>query len=80
MNYNTAKAVSANTTYYAVTKSTSAYTATFNTNGATSVGSSSLSCYRYNGASSCNVTAPSITRSGFTIIGWNTTASATTSI
>ncbi|MFR2585895.1 MAG: InlB B-repeat-containing protein [Bacilli bacterium] len=78
-NHNTAKAVSVNTTYYAVTKSTSAYTATFNANGATSVGSSSLSCYRYNGSSSCTVTAPSITRSGFTITGWNTSASATTS-
>ena len=78
-NHNTAKAVSANATYYAVTKSTSAYTASFNANGATSVGSSSLSCYRYNGSSSCTVTAPSITRSGFTITGWNTTASATTS-
>ncbi|MFR2585902.1 MAG: InlB B-repeat-containing protein [Bacilli bacterium] len=78
-NQATAKAVSANGTYYAVTKSTAAYTATFNANGATSIGSSSLSCYRYNGASSCNVTAPSITRSGFTITGWNTSASATTS-
>ena len=74
----TAKAVSANATYYAITKSSAAYTATFNKNGATSIGSSSLSCYRYNGASSCNITTPSITRSGYTITGWGTSASATT--
>ena len=76
-NQATAKAVSSNATYYAITKSSSAYTATFNGNGAT-VASSSLSCYRYNGASSCNVTSPAITRSGFTIVGYNTAAGATT--
>ena len=74
---NTSKSFSSNTTYYAVTRSSSQYTATFNANGAT-IGSTSQSCYRYNGASSCSVTTPSITRSGFTITGWGTSASATT--
>ena len=54
-------------------------TATFNANGAT-IGSTSQSCYRYNGASSCNVATPSITRSGFTITGWGTSASTTNAV
>ena len=74
---NTAKDVSSNATYYAITRSTSQYTATFNANGAT-IGSESQSCYRYNGATNCTITAPSITRSGFTITGWGTNSSATT--
>ena len=74
---NTAKSFSSNATYYAVTRSSSQLTATFNKNGATSIGSASQSCYRYNGGSSCNITTPSITRSGFTITGWGTSASAT---
>ena len=73
----TSKSFSGNATYYAVTKSSSGYTATFNANGAT-IGSTSQSCYRYNGASSCAITTPSITRSGFTITGWGTSAGATT--
>ena len=73
---NTSKSFSSNATYYAITRSSNQYTATFNENGAT-IGSTSQSCYRYNGASSCNVTTPSITRSGFTITGWGTSASAT---
>ena len=52
------------------------YTATFNKNGATSIGSTSLSCTVSSG-SSCTVTAPSITRSGFNIDGWSTTSTAT---
>ena len=74
---NTAKDVSSNATYYAITRSTSQYTATFNANGAT-IGSESQSCYRYNGATNCTITTPSITRSGFTITGWGTNSSATT--
>ena len=74
---NTAKSFSSNATYYAVTRSSSQLTATFNKNGATSIGSASQSCYRYNGGSSCNITTPSITRSGFTITGWGTSSSAT---
>ena len=72
---NTAKSFSSNATYYAITRSSSQYTATFNANGAT-IGSASQSCYRYNGGSSCNIITPSITRSGFTITGWGTSASA----
>ena len=53
------------------------YVATFNKNGADSVGSASISCTVTTG-SNCSVTAPSITRSGYTIIGWNTSASAQT--
>ena len=79
-NQNTAKTISANATYYAITKSSSNLTATFNKNGATSIGADTLSCTRYNGASSCNVTAPSITRSGFTITGWGESASSTTAV
>ena len=73
---NTSKSFSSNSTYYAVTRSSNQYTASFKANGAT-IGSTSQSCYRYNGASSCNITTPSITRSGFTITGWGTSASAT---
>ena len=75
---NTAKSVSSNDTYYAITRSSSELTATFNANGATSIGSTLGSCYRYNGADSCNITTPSITRSGFTITGWGASANATT--
>ena len=74
---NTSKSVSVNDTYYAITRSTNQLTATFNSNGAT-IGYTSQSCYRYNGASSCYITTPSITRSGFTIIGWGTSSGATT--
>ena len=64
-----------NSTWYAITSKQ--VTATFNANG-TTIGSTSQSCTMYNTASSCNVTTPSITRSGFTITGWGTSASATT--
>ncbi len=53
------------------------YVATFNKNGATSIGSSSLSC-KVTSGSTCSITLPTITRSGFTIAGWNTSASAKT--
>ena len=43
------------------------------------MGSASLSCTRYNASSGCSITAPSITRSGWTIVGWNTSSSATSS-
>ena len=74
---NTAKSFSSNATYYAITKSSSALTGTFNANGAT-ISATSASCYRYNGSASCTVTTPTITRSGFTITGWGTSANATT--
>ena len=74
---NTVKSFNNNATYYAITKSLNPFTATFNANGA-SISSNSASCYRYNGNSSCKVTTPTITRSGFTITGWGTSANATT--
>ena len=66
-----------NQNYYAITSKT--FTATFDKNGADSIGASSLSCTAYNSYASCNVKMPTITRSGGTVIGWNTVASATTS-
>ena len=53
-------------TYYSVTHRTSALVATFNKTGVTTIGKESDSCYLYNGATSCSVSAPSIVRSGFT--------------
>jgi len=76
--------ISSNPTYYAITrKDAVTYTATFNGNGAT-ISKTSAQCTiaaTYNGtaqATSCNVTAPTISRSGYTIIGFNTSSSATT--
>ncbi len=65
-----------NETYYAITKKT--VTASWNANGATLSSSTASSCDLYNTASSCEVTAPTITRSGYDIIGWNTSTTATT--
>ena len=64
-----------NKTIYAITSKK--LTATFKGNGA-SVSSSSLSCNIYNTVKTCNVTVPTITRSGWTILGFSTSASATT--
>ena len=62
-------------TIYAITSKKLKLTVTGN--GA-SVSSSSLSCNIYNTAKTCDVTAPTITRSGWTILGFSTSASATT--
>ena len=89
-NQNTAKTgITGNLTYYAITKSSDQITITFYKNGATSQtpsgGSASTentvtaSCYRYNGGSSCSVTSPAITRSGFTITGYGTATGSTSS-
>ena len=75
---NTSKEVSTDATYYAITKSENPYTANFNQNGATSISSNTESCYRYNGAESCNITTPTITREGFNIAGWGEEATSTT--
>ena len=69
--------LSSNSTYYSITKNNTNLTATFNANGATAIGQDSASCTRYNGASSCQVTLPTITRNGFTINGWSTNKDAT---
>ena len=75
---NTSKEVSTDATYYAITKSENPYTANFNQNGATSISSNTESCYRYNGAESCNITTPTIVREGFNIAGWGEEATSTT--
>ena len=83
---NTTKAVSSNGTYYAQTyKSAVTYTAKWGSNGATLSSTANKTCTigaTYNGTSqgtSCTVTAPTITRSGFTIVGFNTNSGGTTS-
>ena len=75
---NTEKDVSENKTYYAQTTQT--LVATFNKNGATSVGATNLSCINHNKIASCTVVAPSITRSGYNIIGWGTSSTASSGI
>ncbi len=50
----------------------------FNANGATSIGAEAVGCNTLNG-STCIVTAPTITRDGYTILGWSKSSSATTS-
>lgn len=71
--------------YYAQTyKAGVVHTITWSANGAT-IGSTASSCSidaTYNGVAQkagCDITSPSIARTGYTIYGWNTTASATTS-
>ena len=68
--------ISENKKYYAVTSRT--LTATFEKNGASTLSYTSKSCNIYNTSSSCNVTTPTITRSGWTILGFAESASATT--
>ena len=82
--HNTAKTdVSASTTstWYAVTKSTAQYTATTKKNVSSATGTdTSVSCYRYNGSNSCNVSAPTnpYTLSEWTFNGWVNAGSSTT--
>ena len=89
VNHNTTISISKNVAYAAITKSTNQITIHFMRNGATSQtpdgGSASTSdkvdqkCYRYNGVNGCIITSPTITRSGFTIIGYGTSANSTES-
>ena len=90
-NEDTAKSVSSNATYYAITKKnvTTYTTSSINTNnGGTLSSTSNLSCTiaaTYNGtaqATSCKVTMPTITAPSVTptVVGWNTSANATTDI
>ncbi len=60
---------------YAIWKRT--LTFTFNANGA-SINATSKSCDIYNATTSCSITLPTITRSGFSITGFNSSASSTT--
>ncbi len=62
-----------NMTLYAITKRE--YTAVFKQNGASSIGSVSLSCTAYNSAK-CSITTPTISSNG-SVIGWGSSASAT---
>ena len=77
MNQNTAKSLSANATYYAVTKKD--VTITFNKNGASTQTNSSgtavsdatvtRACTIWNTATTCSVTSPTIVAaSGFTVV------------
>ena len=58
------------------------YTITFNKGTADKIGGETSnitkSCYAINGQS-CSITSPTIEKTGYTIIGWNTNKSATTS-
>ena len=76
-NVGTSRTISANETWYAITNQT--LTATFVINGADAIGTTSLSCTISNAQPSCTLTAPTITRDGWTIIGWNTSAAGTMS-
>lgn len=70
--------VSSDTTYYAITNKK--VTATFNKNtitGDISIESTSKNCTINNNKTSCSIQLPSITRSGFSILGWSTSSSAT---
>ena len=54
------------------------YTATFNKNGATSIGATQKTCTVTNDAGNCTITdIPTITRNGFNKKGWNTNKDAT---
>ena len=78
---NTEKSFSKNATYYAITRGKTAYTATYTIQdkNAATISSTTSSCYRYNGASSCSIKLPTITaKSGYAVVGWSTSASATT--
>ena len=74
-----------NVTLYAIYKKEAVtLTAKFNANGATLSSTSSVTCTLpavYNNtaqATSCQVSAPTITRSGYTIVGYNTSSSSKT--
>ena len=66
--------VTENKTLYAITAKK--ITLTINGNGAT-VSKSSVTCNIYNTGKNCKVTTPTITRSGYSIIGFNSNANAT---
>ena len=69
--------------YYAITKNNTPLTASFNVQdtSAVSVDKTNVSCYKYNGAGSCNITIPNMVAksSNYQMIGWNTNKNATTS-
>ena len=72
---NSTISVDKNMNYYAITSKT--VVASFISNGASSISSSSDSCTYYNSSTSCNIITPSITRSGWKVVGWGTSNKAT---
>ena len=71
--------LSSNIKLYAITKIKSnakTYTVTFDKNGSSEIGSSSLSCSTTE--NSCEIIAPTITREGYDILGWSTKSTSTT--
>ena len=61
--------VTKDTTYYAITSKK--VTIEFDKNGADSIGTTSSSCNMYNKQENCSITAPTITRSGWNVLGWS---------
>ena len=54
-------------------------TLSFNANGADAIGAQTLTCSFYFPETNCIITAPTITRAGYNIVGWHTNPNATTS-
>lgn len=80
-NQNESKSFGSSQTYYAITRSSSAIKATFivQDSNAVTTNKASESCYKYNGATNCKVTTPTMTaKTGYEVIGWNQTADSTT--
>jgi len=69
--------VSEDATYYPVTEKV--VTISFDKNSAGSIGSESESCTMYNANTSCTITSPSITRDDWTVVGWGTSSTSTSS-
>ena len=72
--------LSANTTFYSISKNNTELTATFTIqNNQASTTGNSVSCYRYNGSNNCEITTPVLTanNSNTIIIGWSTDKNAT---
>ena len=79
-------ALSQTTTFYSVSHNNTPRSATFNISNSSisrfsdnTTAAKTISCYLYNGSSSCNVTSPAInTDASYTALGWATNPSATT--
>lgn len=70
--------VAKNKTYYAISEKE--VTAYFYENGADEISKYEQTCHFYNNENGCSITTPTITRTSYQIIGWNTNKNATTSI
>ena len=73
--------ISANNTWYPITESNTSYTAEFRIQDTNAVNqtTSSVFCYRYNGATSCSVQSPTLTpkTTDYIIVGWGLTSTST---